>query len=125
MAKKIPKYESEELIQYVGVKDLSDEERGIVNRLTSDYFDKVKRAFSDLSKLVVHIKSYAGGGKRKKFSMHLRALSPLGIIESCKTHDWDLPRVLHKSFNDVLGQIDHFLRKTESKNSWKKKNRKK
>lgn len=126
MAKKtIPKNESEELIQYIGVKDLSDDERGVVDKLTSEYFDKVKRAFNNITKLVVHVKSYAGGGKRKKFSMHIRCLSPMGLIESCKTHDWDLPRALHKSFNDVIGQIEHFLKKYDAKKSWKGKSRKK
>lgn len=126
MAKKtIPKYEHEELIQYVGVKDLSDEEKGAIKGLASEYFEKIKRAVQNISTLVVHIKSYASGGKRKKYSTHIRALSPQGIIESCKSYDWDLPRVLHKSFTNILTQAESLFSKYESKNSWKKKNRQK
>lgn len=123
MAKKnIPKYGADELIQFVGLNDLSPEEIDTVNALSQEYFSKLKRAIKKLSTLIVHIKCYDKKDKgRKKFSLHLRCLSPLKIIESCNEQDWDLARALHKSFNDVLVQADHIFKRYEVRRSWKKK----
>ena len=106
MAKKII---DNEIIQFVGLKDLEPMEQETVQRLTTEYYEKIKRDFNNITDLVVHIKTHGKGGERKKFSIHIRAIAPTVMIETDKSHDFDLARAVHKAFEDVRTQIHHKL----------------
>lgn len=110
--KSVPKFGVSEIVQFVGLKSLSSEEQEVLYRLSLEYLDKVRRSVQGpISTLVVHVKKYNSAGKRKKFSLHVRCIvASKEIFESCKSHDWDLPRALHKSFEDLRQQIAHKLR---------------
>lgn len=102
----------QEMIQYVGVSDLEPEEQLEVSRLSTEYYPKLKRQLKNVMSLVVHIKRYDKGGSTK-FSIHTRVIAPTRIFESCKSHDFDLARALHKSFKDLENEIRHKLHTEE------------
>lgn len=107
-----------EVIQFIGVKELSPEEQTIVNTLSTEYYQKIKRSLKNLTSLVVHIKSYEKSGKeekKKKYSVHIRAIAPTHMIESKRAADWDLARTLHKSFKNVEHEIEHRLKTSSQK----------
>ena len=111
MAKEVPKYGEQEILQFVGLKDLSPDEQDIVHKLSTEYFEKVKRATKNLTNIKVHIKCYKKEGSKKKYSVHVHVHLPSNaIIESCKSHDFELQKTIHAAFQDVQEQLRHKLR---------------
>ena len=106
MAKEIP---DQEIIQFIGVHDLEPMEQETVQTLTTENYPKIKRALKNITNLKVHVKTYKKEGEQKKFSLHVQAIYPGGTIESNRAHDFELPRAIHKAFNDITEQIHHKL----------------
>ena len=104
----IPKYGTHEQIQFIGVNELAPEEQAIVSRLSTEHYEKLQRVLKTIENMTVHIKCYDKEGSKRKFSLHVRVKAPMTtVIESCKTHDFDLARALHKAFDDLHTQIEH------------------
>lgn len=105
-----------EQIQFVGLNDLDAEEQYTVQKLSAEYYQKIKRGLKNDLTLLVHIKCYDKGGKRKKYCIHVRCLSPIKkTIESCRAHEWDLPRAVHKAFTDIQNQVRHTFKSDTSR----------
>ena len=111
MAKPI---EPKEIIQFTGLKDLNDDEKEILNTLSTEYYQKFKRELKNLTSMGVHVKIYTKGGKTKKYSLHVKVIAPTKIFESEKAADWDFARTLHKAFKDLEKQIVKGLRSDTS-----------
>lgn len=108
----------EEVIQFVGLNELSDEDKEVVNRLSTEYHEKLKRLVKNLTSLIVHIKCYKTEGKKKKYSLHLRCVIPGKIFESDKkAHGWQLEPVMKKGFDSLIRKVEHSLHVGAS---WKK-----
>jgi len=108
MVKTVPKFGRHELIQFIGVNDLNSEQQALVSKLSTESFEKFTRLLKNIEQMVVHIKSYEKEGQKKKYSLHVRLKAPtMAVIESCKSHDFDLARALHKAFDDIRVQIEH------------------
>lgn len=97
----------EEIIQFIGLDDLNEEEKTVLKELSEEYYEKIKRSLKNMTSLAVHVKIYKNEGSRKKYSLHVRAIAPTDIIETDKEADWDLARTLHKSFKNIERQIEH------------------
>lgn len=111
MAKTVPKFGAKEIINFIGMRDLEPEEQYLVNRLSTGNYQKIKRVLKNITNMTVHIKCYEKTGGKKKFSLHVRVSAPTTkVIESCRSHDFDLARALHKAFDDVRTQINHKYR---------------
>lgn len=108
----------EENIRYVGVKELKEEEKATIDKLSSEYYSKIKRTIRNITSLIVHVKEYKKNNSKEKHSIHVRLISPGKTIESCKAHDWDLAKALHKAFNDIITEIKHTF---HTERGWKKK----
>ncbi len=110
-----PNAEEQEVIQFVGLKDLSPFEQNTVQNLTSEAFGKLKRRTKNLTSLVIQIKAYdkttsKGTDKKqgkKKYSVNIKVLTPTKSFASTKAVDWDLNRVIHSAFKKVEGEIIH------------------
>ncbi len=96
-----------EIIQFVGVKDLEPVDQAVVNKLSTEYYDKLKRMINNLASLKVHVKVSNEEGKKKKYHMHTQLIAPTKTFTSTKSEDWDLPRALHKTFQDLEHQVNH------------------
>ena len=105
-----------EVIQFIGVSDLKEEEQAIVNALSTEYYEKIKVALHNLTSMAVHVKTQndeADEGKekkRKKFSIKVRVIAPTHVFESTHASDWDLARTLHKAFKNIEHEIEHKLK---------------
>lgn len=112
MPKRIPKYGVSEFVQFVGLRKLNTSEQRTVSQLSTKYCEKLQRLADNVRGLTVHVKTYEKEGARKKYSIHVRVKSPTrAIIESCRGHDFDLRRALHKAFTDLIEQAKHYWRK--------------
>ncbi|MEK6961309.1 MAG: hypothetical protein AABX47_09130 [Nanoarchaeota archaeon] len=109
-----------EIIQFIGVNKLDTEEQEAVMRLSEEYYEKIKRQIKNRMSLVVHVKTYQKEGGKAKYALHVRLIAPTRVFESCKSHDWDLPRALHKSFKDLISEIKHTLHTDEQAGCAKK-----
>lgn len=102
-----------DLIQFVGLSKLKKEEKEVLNRLSTEYFQQIKRCVKNLTKVKVNIKEYKTSGKttkKKKFSINVQVNAPTHSFESTKTSDWDLARALHKAYKDVIRVIQHRMK---------------
>ena len=109
MSKEVPKFGVQEVIQFIGVSELSADEQATVQTITTEYFEKIKRDLQNITNMTVHIKCYQKTGSRKKYSMHVKVAAPTQIFDSSHADDWELPRALHKAFTDITNQIHHKL----------------
>lgn len=100
----------EEIIQFIGVKDLKPEEQEMVKILSAEYYGKIKRSLKNLTSMAIHIKTHHNEGTKKKFSIHVRVIAPTRMIESDKASDWDLARTLHKAFKNIEREIEHIFK---------------
>src|SRR3989338_2978496 len=116
MAKNISKYESHKFIQFVGINKLEPEEKSIIKDISSEFFEKLKRKIKELEQIIVHLKFYTSGG-RKKYSFHIRTVASTKTFESCKAHDWDLARAIRKSFEDLMHQVEHSFKSDQTRKS--------
>ena len=107
MAKIIPKFGESEFVQFVGLNELSAEEQQRVKEISMLGFEKLQRDLKTLSTMVVHVKLYEKEGNRKKYALHVRLNAHTRVFESCKAHDWDLVRALHKAMDDLKHQVIH------------------
>lgn len=98
-----------ELIQFIGVDELENEDKEMVNTLANEYYDKYKTFLQNQVNLIVHVKCHDKEGNRKKYSIHARIISPTVTFESDKATDWDLARTLHKTFKNLENEIRHRL----------------
>ncbi len=96
-----------EVIQFVGVSELPAEEQATVQSITTEQFDKIKRDLQNITNMTVHVKFYQKTGGRKKYSMHVKVAAPTHVFDSSNSDDWELPRALHKAFEDIRHQIQH------------------
>ena len=107
---------AEEIIQFVGVADLKEDEQAVVKALSEEYYQKIKTYLQNVTSMAVHIKTQkdeAGKGKekkRKKFSIKVRVLAPTHVFESKHASDWDLARTLHKAFKNIEHEVEHKLK---------------
>ena len=98
-----------EPIQVIGIDLLDDVERGIVNKLVNEYYQKIFRELKNITEVTVHVKAHSKGGKRKKFDIRVKAIAPTRIFEAQES-DWDLARTLHRVFKNIEREIQHRLR---------------
>ncbi len=104
------------MISYIGLKNLRPLQIKEVEEISEKNFDKIKRDFKDAS-LVVYVKKQDRIGK-PMFSINLR-LEDASIrnILLAKETDWDLPRVMHKVFNNLTNEINHKFRRDVTRKS--------
>lgn len=103
----------EEVIQFTGVKELRESEQESVNKLSTEYYQKIKMLAKNLTSLSVHIKTIEKGGKKRQFDIKIKMISPTHMIEANNEKDqdnWDLSRSLHKTFNSILSEMEHKMR---------------
>lgn len=93
-----------------GMKDLDDMEVDAVNRLGNRYLERIVRKLGCAVDLTVHIKKYRRQGVWWKCSVHSKVSSAKGNFASTKAVDWEINTALHKSFTDILNQVEHALK---------------
>lgn len=107
-------------IAFDGLKSLSISEKALLNRLSTEYFQKIKRMVDNLVALRVKVKTYEKGGEKKKYSIDINVFMPnKNSFNSNKTSDWDFAKALHKAFRDVMVHIKDKLHVTSGR-KWKK-----
>lgn len=97
-----------EPIQVIGIDKLDESEISTVNKLANEYYGKFVRSVKNITSLIIQVKVYDKGGK-KKFAIHARLASPGHHFESTKAVDWDFARTMHMSLKDIEEQIEHRL----------------
>jgi len=98
-----------EPIQIVGIDELKEEDRPLVNKIANDYYGKIQRALKNITSLNIHIKQHSKGGKRKKSDIRIRVIAPTRVFESQES-DWDLARTLHRAFKNIERELEHKIR---------------
>ncbi|MBD3313585.1 hypothetical protein GF345_04025 [Candidatus Woesearchaeota archaeon] len=93
-----------EKIQYKGVNDLSEQEKDTVEKLSSEYYEKIIRELQNLTSVELHVKTHDTDGKQKRFEIMAKVSAPTRIFEA-SYEDWDLARTLHKVFQKLENQI--------------------
>lgn len=89
-----------EIIQYTGMEELNPDQKRLLDKISAEYYEKIKRQLHNETSLSVHLKCYNKGGKCK-YSIHAKAIAPTRIFVSTKAADWDFSKTLHMAFKDL------------------------
>ncbi len=95
-----------EPIQVKGIELLDEKERGIADKLFSEYYTKLQRKIKSPLSLKIYIKQYNTEGKRKKYSINAEAISSGKTFKS-NSHDWNFATAIHQVFEKILTQAEH------------------
>jgi hypothetical protein len=106
-------------IKYINLKDFSTMEQREIKDKSEKEYKKIIRDFKD-SSLIVEVKKMEKAGDRCKYSVHLRLEGGTSLILTAHQTDWDLPRALHKTLDNLKNEADHKYHTEQHKN--KKKN---
>ncbi len=97
-----------EIIQLTGVSELTEPDRDMVNKLCTEYYQKIKMTMHNLTSVSFHIKTIDKGGK-KQYQIAVKVIAPTHIIEANNERDqdkWDMSRSIRKTFSNVLSEIE-------------------
>ena len=104
-----------EPIQIAGIDEVEDEiERGTINKLANEYYEKLQRSLRNITSVTLHVKKHTKGGKAKKWDMRVKVIAPTKIFEAQES-DWDLARSLHRVFRNVERELQHKLHTDDQK----------
>ncbi|MBR9706226.1 hypothetical protein GOV14_04275 [Candidatus Pacearchaeota archaeon] len=93
------------MIDIKGIGLLNGEEEEIVNRVTNEYYGKLERMDKSMQKLDIHVKTYDTDGKRKRYSVQAKIVSPARNFNADET-DWDLSKALHKVLKKLMNELE-------------------
>jgi len=95
-------------IQIIGIDKLQDDlEKSTVNKLSAEYYEKIKRAINNEVLMTVHIKEHTKGGTRKKSDIRVKVAFASNKVVEAQESDWDLARTLHKVFKNIERELQH------------------
>lgn len=103
-----------EVIQFTGMEELDEEQKRLLQKISTEYYQKIKQHLHNETSLSVHLKCYNKSGSKCKYSIHAKAISPTKIFVSTKAVDWDFAKTLHKAFKDLEMSIKKGLKQDSS-----------
>ena len=98
-----------EEIQITGMDEISEEDKGIINKLANEYYPKIKRVLKNEISIKLHVKQHSKTGNKHKSDIRVKVLAPTKVFEAQES-DWDLARTLHMVFKNIERQIEHRIR---------------
>lgn len=101
-------------IDITGIENLTEEERGIADKLLNEYYSKIQRLVKNVLSLKVNIKEYDKNGKKVKYSINIEVIFS-GKTMSSSSWDYDLARAIHKSMIKIENEIEHRFHSSEQK----------
>jgi len=96
------------IIQFIGLKKLSEDEISIINRVTKTEKRKIERDLKN-SKVILTIKKGDKDGKRARYSIEAKINYP-NTKFAAQAEEWDLAKATHKIFNKLEQEIQHKLK---------------
>jgi len=98
-------------IQFVGLNKLDSLDKDSVDALTFKYINKIERRF-DIASFKVHVKKHEKSGHTSRFEVKIKAVINKKIFEVEK-NDFDITKLMHKSFNALTNEIKHYINSKE------------
>jgi len=98
-------------IKFIGLKEahLDTNQRYNIKKIVSNEAFKLQRDIKDEFGLTLHLKEYDKGGKRHKYSVHLKLESPGHILTGEQAH-WHLETALRKTFQNLKNNVTKKIR---------------
>ena len=116
MAKKSKQYVERNNIQFIGLKQLDQDDQKRIKDFLYSHVIELEREIKTIHMLRLHFKVYEKGG-RKKYSVNLFLDSPTGPIEVNKMYtpaEWDPVACVHKVLDKAKEQIVKKFRTDEN-----------
>jgi len=114
--------ENLKLICGKGAEDLTSDEKLILNKLTNEYYEKMKRHIGDIDLLEVHLKCHKKEGNTKRYAIETKFSLGKYRFET-SSDEWDLEESIHKAMKKLESEIEHKIARVKEDKSWKKKAR--
>lgn len=93
-------------IQYIGISELSQDKKDRLNTLAVKYTEKFERTINNISKVVVHVKTYKEKATKEKYAISVRVMAPTKIFRSGHA-DWEIATACHRAFIDIEKEMQH------------------
>lgn len=110
-------------IKVTGIELLDEKEKETFNKISNEFSNKIKRKIKNDFSLKFFIKEHSKGGKTKKFSIDVEAISFPHLLKST-AYDWDFAKALRKALEKIITEAEHkFHASEQGRESGLKKNR--
>lgn len=96
-------------IQYIGLAVLDQEERSLLEESVLRHYQRAVEKSKMGFRVLIHCKMHHIEGRRKKYSLHLKALSPT-IRFVTESVSWDLAVATRELFRKLEHEIEHTRR---------------
>ncbi|MBI2044386.1 hypothetical protein HYT24_03415 [Candidatus Pacearchaeota archaeon] len=93
-------------LKTVGFDLIGEQDRKDFEKIFGEYSRKIERKLKNISSFILYLKDYSKEGKRNRYSLHLRAISPAGKTFEASAIDWDFKRTLHKIFTKMENLLE-------------------
>ncbi len=103
-----------EEITYKGLDRLEAVEVTTIQRISGREFSKIKRNFGDKAFLILGVKKINCEGRRSKYEINARVDAPCLVLHA-EHSDWELQRVLHRTFDNLKVEFEHKFKKGKKK----------
>lgn len=91
-------------LQIAGMPKIDEFKKNKMHKIIDSSVQKIGRIYENLQYLIVHIKEHKKGGKRTKYSIRTRFMTPVGLFVS-KSWDWNLLTALDDALENLERQV--------------------
>lgn len=98
-----------EMITFTGLKYLNDDEKAVLNDVSSRHYPKLQMLLHNEVSVNVHVKIYKPKEIRKKYSVTIKVAAPTMNVFNSSAYGWILQNVLNDAYVAVIKHIrTHF-----------------
>ena len=96
-----------DLIQFIGLNDLSDNSQETVKSITEKHISKMKNQISNATSIKVHIKPTKKSDQTSFYTAVIQVIVP-GKVHEIKKEDHDLVSLIRTSFQALENEVEHY-----------------
>ncbi|MDP2926175.1 MAG: hypothetical protein Q8N99_07395 [Nanoarchaeota archaeon] len=85
--------------------ELSDYEKGIIEKLTIEYREKLERHFENILKFEVYVKCFSKEGNVKRYQIDSKLIVP-GYNFEASSDEHDLSKAVHKTLKKLMNEVE-------------------
>lgn len=107
-------------IQLKGIDELNEEEKGFIDKIVPEYYEKFKTFLHNETELQVHFKTMKKTGDRKMYDIRAKVISPtkktFASSNSLQNNKeaWQFSTALQAALKDIEEQIKKEMKKDQS-----------
>lgn len=93
-----------------GFSDLKPDVRQEAEQIVQQQLEKIQQRLSGITSIEANLKIYLKAERPSHYEFHVKIGVPRKVFD-VKKEEYDLKKLIHKSFDALQNEIEHFLKK--------------